>query len=80
MVLAEKSIKSGAEINATEGSGRTPLIIAIQMNDLEMVQFFLKYKADVNHIDADYNNNALKRTQFPEKRVTNRFGSHSGKP
>ena len=31
MVLAEESIKSGAEINATEGSGRTPLNLATQI-------------------------------------------------
>ena len=40
----------------TEGNGRTPLILATQMNDLEMVELFLKYKADVAHIDLEYNN------------------------
>merc|ERR1719171_2654270 len=61
VTLAEELIKAGAAINATEGNGRTPLILATQMNDPEMVELFLKYKADVMHIDMEYNN-ALKYT------------------
>ena len=49
-------IQFGAKINATEGNGRTPLILATQMTDLEMVEIFLKYKAVVVHIDLEYNN------------------------
>ena len=49
-------IQFGAKINATEGNGRTPLILATQMTDLEMVEIFLMYKAVVVHIDLEYNN------------------------
>ena len=57
--LAEELIKAGASINATEGSGRTPLISAVMNDRLELVELFLKYKADVQHIDMEYCN-ALK--------------------
>ena len=57
--LAEELIRSGANINATEGSGRTPLILATQNDNPELVKLFLKYKADAMHIDLEYNN-ALK--------------------
>ena len=54
--LAEEMIKSGAPINATEGNGRTPLIVATQNKRPELVELFLKHGADAMHIDMDYKN------------------------
>jgi len=66
MAVAEELIKLGALINATEGAGRTPLILATQMNRPDLVELFLKYKADALHIDLEYNT-ALKYATPGEK-------------
>ena len=55
VVKATKELlESGADINATEGTGRTPLILATQMNRPKLVELFLRYKADAKHIDLEY--------------------------
>ena len=54
--LAEMLIKCGCCINAMEGNGRTPLMIAAQKKNEELVDLLLKYNASVWHIDLDYKN------------------------
>ena len=58
VILAEELIKAGAVVNATEGNGCTPLILAAMMDDAELVKLFIKEGADVNHVDLT-NCNAL---------------------
>ena len=57
--VAEELILSGAAINATEGSGKTPLILAAKLNRPELVNLFLKFNADVMHVDLELYKNAL---------------------
>ena len=52
--VTKELLQFGAYINATEGTGKTPLILATQMNRPELVELFLQNKADAKHIDLEY--------------------------
>ena len=52
--VTKELLESGAYIKATEGDGKTPLILATQVNRPELVKLFLQYKADAKHIDLEY--------------------------
>lgn len=51
-------IKAGAEINAVNAQGDTPLMVATKRNDAQTVQLLIDYGADVN-IQNDQSDNVL---------------------
>ena len=53
-------VQKGLDINAEDGSGQTPLFIAIEKKNVDLVKILLKLKADVNHL------NFYKRTALQE--------------
>ena len=46
----ELFLKSGININEIDNNGYFPLFMSIIKNDLSLVKFILKYKADVNQL------------------------------
>jgi len=57
--LVKQLIEWGADINRVV-NGETPLIKAIQLNNIDLIQFMIKHKADVNKIiTTNKNNTAL---------------------
>ncbi len=48
---AYKLFKAGANIEAKNSDGQTPLILATLSNQLNMVKFLIKYGAELNAID-----------------------------
>lgn len=46
--IAEQLVKSNADINQTDENGETPLMAAIEEENLEMVRFFVKNGANIN--------------------------------
>lgn len=50
--IAEKLIESGAEINLTNNSQTSPLHLAVQFNNVEMVKLLLNHNADKKKQDG----------------------------
>ncbi|MFA9374916.1 MAG: ankyrin repeat domain-containing protein, partial [Poseidonibacter sp.] len=44
-------VKKGLDINAEDSSGQTPLVIAIENKNIEMIKILLRLNADVNHVN-----------------------------
>ncbi|MDQ7072263.1 MAG: quinoprotein dehydrogenase-associated putative ABC transporter substrate-binding protein [Gammaproteobacteria bacterium] len=49
----EYLIKRGADINATDSQGLTPLMTAVKGGNYDLVKLLLEYKADIDAVDAD---------------------------
>ncbi len=49
----EYLIKRGADINASDSQGLTPLMTAVKGGDYDLVKLLLEYKADIDAVDAD---------------------------
>ncbi len=49
----EKLIKAGANVNAQNKAGNTPLTHAVFKVNLELVKLFVKYGADIDHKNLD---------------------------
>lgn len=49
--VAQELISSGVLVNATDGLGRTPLIVASLLGKVHLVSVFLRHNADVDHVD-----------------------------
>ena len=49
--LVEKELKSGSDVNETDRSGRSLLLIATRNNDLSMAELLVKHGANVNQQD-----------------------------
>jgi ankyrin repeat protein len=50
--VAEFLVENGADINAKDGKGQTPLLISVQANDLDTTKMLIKNGADV-HVKND---------------------------
>ena len=57
--LTDKLLCEGTNPNTTNGRGRTPLMIAVQNSNEELVQCLLKHNADVNAIWTQCSGTAL---------------------
>lgn len=51
---ARALLENGAYINATEGSGQTPLMLAAQYEKPDLLRLFLDHGADVRHLDLNF--------------------------
>lgn len=47
--IVETLISVGADVNATDQGGYSPLMIAAQTNDIEMIDLFLAFGADIDY-------------------------------
>jgi hypothetical protein len=59
IMVAKQLVDAGADINAQDSKGRTPLFKAVENGSLQMVKFLVEAKADVNpyEIDIDEDDN-----------------------
>ena len=51
--MVEILLKHGAKVNAKTNTGITPLLNAVNFNDLECVRILIKYGADPDVVAAD---------------------------
>ena len=56
VVLLRKLMDAGADVNAVDLCGKTPLIAAVEHRRLDFVRYLLEEKANVNHVCRDGTN------------------------
>ena len=52
-------LQNGADVNALDATGSTPLSIAVLSNNVELVDLLIKYHSNVNHKVTDMRNSIL---------------------
>ena len=52
-------LQNGADVNALDATGSTPLSIAVLSNNVELVDMLIKYHSNVNHKVTDMRNSIL---------------------
>lgn len=57
--VARRLISAGADVNARNEEGSTPLIVAAQLHNLELIRLLLQSGADVHARHRQYDRNAL---------------------
>lgn len=72
---AQEALKWGANVEAHDSHGNTPLLIATEAGDLEMVKLLLRYQADVSAADPEVsehweNNFHLLETHFENYKMS----------
>jgi ankyrin repeat protein len=54
LILVKKLIERGADVNAFNIQGETPLTYASRKGHLQIVKYLVKHGADVNYVNADH--------------------------
>uniref|UniRef100_K1RJB9 Uncharacterized protein n=1 Tax=Magallana gigas TaxID=29159 RepID=K1RJB9_MAGGI len=60
-------IKAGANVNATDNLGKTPLLLALEDGKFEIAEYLIKHGSDVNSVD-DLGQSALLHITRGERR------------
>ena len=56
MLIVQELLESGANINAMDSRGKTPLHLAVSAKTIEVVKVLLKRGADTDIMDEKVNN------------------------
>ncbi|GFO18925.1 poly [ADP-ribose] polymerase [Plakobranchus ocellatus] len=76
-VLAKNLLKSGANPNAVDGAGLSPLMHAIKMNQVNFVKLLLHYEFDPNKKEESQSKRAMKVKKWNKERGAFRLKAHT---
>lgn len=78
--LVELLVAKGADVNANDRNGRSPIFRALELQRMDIVNTLFEAGADLNHVDALHSWTPLNLTVYEEKLTATRWliehGSH----